>query len=239
MEFFELKCKAYLKQDINFKESFEIISKYISYTISTSLLKDLHFQNSFKYYVFSSFYPTTKDVIYKKESLCEFTIRTLNKELADVLNNHLRENINNPFFLVLSTQIKEVKEFFIEDLYTLTPTIVSIANSKYWTLKSSGDIMLLVKLLHKNLVKKYNSLYKTNINPTQNFIQRLQILNKTPQTIQITKNGKKIRLFGNKFVISPNSDETSQKLAFLALGAGLGEKNSFGGGFCLSRRFGL
>jgi len=47
MEFFELKCKAYLKQDINFKESFKIISKYISYTISTSHLKDLHFQNNF------------------------------------------------------------------------------------------------------------------------------------------------------------------------------------------------
>jgi len=236
MEFFELKCKAYLKQDINFKESFEIISKYISYTISTSHLKNLHFQNSFKYYVFSSFYPAVKDGIYKKDLLCEFTIRTLNKELADVLNNHLRENINNPFFLVLSTQTKEVKEFFIEDLYTLTPTIVSISNSKYWTLQSSGDIMLLVKLLHENLVKKYNSLYRTNINPTQNFIQRLQILNKTPQTIQITKNGKKIRLFGNKFVLSPNSDEISQKLAFLALGAGLGEKNSFGGGFLVIKK---
>ncbi len=46
---------------------------------------------------------------------------------------------------------------------------------------------------------------------------------------------KEVRLFGNKFKIIPNEDEVSQKLAFVALGAGLGEKNSFGGGFCSYR----
>ncbi len=235
MKFFELKCRAYVKQDIDFKSSFEYISKYISYVISTSKLKDLHLQNSFKYYVFSNFYPPAKDGIYKKDTLYNFTIRTLNEELADILSNNLRENINNPNFLILSAQKFKKEEFFIQELYTLTPTIISIENSKYWTLQSSGDIMFLVKQLHENLVKKYNSFYGDNIKSTQNFIQHLQILNKTPQTINITKNGKKIRLFGNKFKIVPNEDETSQKLAFIALGAGLGEKNSFGGGFLVGK----
>jgi len=45
---------------------------------------------------------------------------------------------------------------------------------------------------------------------------------------------KKIKLFGNKFKIIPKADEISQKLAFIALGAGLGEKGSFGGGFCIA-----
>ena len=50
------------------------------------------------------------------------------------------------------------------------------------------------------------------------------------------KTGKvsSFRFFGNKFKIIPNEDEVSQKLAFVALGCGLGEKNSFGGGFCIS-----
>jgi len=43
----------------------------------------------------------------------------------------------------------------------------------------------------------------------------------------------RVRLFGNKLKIVPNEDETSQKLAFVALSCGLGEKQSYGGGFCL------
>lgn len=43
----------------------------------------------------------------------------------------------------------------------------------------------------------------------------------------------RVRLFGNKFKIVPNEDEVSQKLAFVALACGLGEKQSYGGGFCL------
>lgn len=40
---------------------------------------------------------------------------------------------------------------------------------------------------------------------------------------------------GNKFRIVPNEDEISQKLAFLSLGVGLGEKISYGAGFCVSK----
>ena len=47
------------------------------------------------------------------------------------------------------------------------------------------------------------------------------------------KDGGFIRFFGNKLRIVPNEDELSQKLAFTALACGLGEKNSYGGGFCL------
>ena len=48
-----------------------------------------------------------------------------------------------------------------------------------------------------------------------------------------TKKVTEVRFFGNKFRIVPNEDEVSQKLAFVALACGLGEKNSFGGGFCI------
>jgi len=49
------------------------------------------------------------------------------------------------------------------------------------------------------------------------------------------QNERKITFFGNKFRIAPNEDDISQKLAFVALACGLGEKNSYGGGFCLGK----
>ena len=91
------------------------------------------------------------------------------------------------------------------------------------------------------LEKKYQDFYGESISSEQSFIQLLEIKNRVPQTIQTTKRDKKsgkvssFRFFGNKFRIEPNEDEISQKLAFVALACGLGEKNSFGGGFCLSR----
>jgi len=235
MQFFELICKAYLKRDIEFKSSFEVISKFISFVISNGDFKDLHFGKGFKHYVFKSFYPLEKDKIYKKGETYEFTIRSLSEDLIDYLSNALRENINNPNFQVLTTTKRVVKQHFITELYTLSPTIVSISQGKFWTMEQSGDILLLQRLLHDNLEKKYNDFYKLKLNPMQNFIQLLEIKNRKPQNILISKNGKSIRFFGNKFRIIPHEDEVSQKLAFMALGAGLGEKNSFGGGFCLGK----
>jgi CRISPR-associated endoribonuclease Cas6 len=54
----------------------------------------------------------------------------------------------------------------------------------------------------------------------------------------IKKDNKDIRFFGNKLRIIPNEDEVSQRLAFTAFGCGLGEKNSYGGGFVLTRGVG-
>ena len=102
-------------------------------------------------------------------------------------------------------------------------------------MQKDGNILTLQKQLHDNLERKYQEFYGEALEAKQNFIQLLEIKNRVPQNIQITKDNKKIRFFGNKFRIVPHEDEISQKLAFLALGCGLGEKNSFGGGFCLAK----
>ena len=89
---------------------------------------------------------------------------------------------------------------------------------------------------HDNLEKKYKSFFGEEIaldSAAQNFIQLLELKNRKPQTIKVKKDGGFIRFFGNKLRIVPNEDELSQKLAFTALACGLGEKNSYGGGFCL------
>ena len=201
----------------------------------TDALNKLHQQRGFKYYSFGNFYPIEKKKVYKKGSTYQFVVRALDEAFVDVLKEALRTNIDNPNFLVLETYKKTEKQFFISELYSATPVIVSIENNLFWTMEKDGDIMKLQKQLHDNLEKKYQSFYGESIKAEQSFIQLLEIKNKKPQNILITKNSKSIRLFGNKFKIVPNEDEVSQKLAFVALGAGLGEKNSFGGGFCLAK----
>ena len=239
MIFFELTCTAYIKKDIGFKESFETISKYISFAMAQDeKLKSLHQKSDFKYYVFGGFVPLERDKVYKQGNSYRFVIRSLDEYLIDTLSKNLRENINNPKLLVVETHKRSIKQFFISELYTATPTIVTTDNGLYWTMQKDGDILRLQKQLQDNLEKKYKAFYGKDLQAKQNFIQLLEVKNKTPQNIEITKQGKRVRFFGNKFRIVPNEDETSQKLAFLALGAGLGEKNSFGGGFCLGKGLG-
>ncbi|MDD5373786.1 MAG: CRISPR-associated endoribonuclease Cas6 [Sulfurimonas sp.] len=238
MKLFELTCVAYIKKDTEFGNSFEAISKYISFSLVRGGLEESHKRDGFKYYAFSGFRPKKGEInakVYKKGDSYEFTIRSLDEKLIDTLMHSLRENINNGDFLVIQTTKKAIKQFFISELYSATPTIVSLENKKFWTMQESGDIMQLQKQLHDNLEKKYQSFYGEKLQSTQNFIQLLEIKNQKPQNIIIHKDGKKVTFFGNKFKIVPNEDEISQKLAFVALACGLGEKNSYGGGFCLAR----
>ena len=236
MKYFELTCMAYLKKDIDFKESFETQAKYISFSMAQDeKLKTLHSKESFKYYVFGGLLPIEKDRVYKRGSTYKFTLRSIDEDFIDIQSKNLRENINNPSLQVLQTQKKSINQFFITELYSATPTIITTNDGIFWTMQKDGNILTLQKQLHDNLERKYQEFYGEALEAKQNFIQLLEIKNRVPQNIQITKDNKKIRFFGNKFRIVPHEDEISQKLAFLALGCGLGEKNSFGGGFCLAK----
>ncbi len=236
MKYFELTCTAYIKKDIGFKESFEILSKYISFSMAQSQeLEKLHKQKGYKYYSFGNFYPIEKEKVYKQGNTYQFKLRSPNESFIDDLSQTLRENINNPHFMIVEASKRSVKQFFISELYSVTPVIVSVENGMFWTMDKDGDIMKLQKQLHDNLEKKYADFYDEKLPSEQNFIQLLEVKNRQPQNIWLNKNGKSFRFFGNKFRIVPNEDEISQKLAFLALSCGLGEKNSFGGGFCLAK----
>ena len=236
MRYYELRCVAYLKRDISFKDSFEVISKYISFSMAQDeSLKQLHNKKGYKHYTFASFYPTSKDKIYKRGDTKTFVIRSLDESFVDRLIQNLKANVNNPNFIVVEANKRVIKQFFISELYSLTPVVTTTSDGLFWTMQKDGDILKLPKLLHDNLEKKYKDFYNQDLKPIQNFIQLLEIKNQKPQTIWTNKNGKNFRFFGNKFKIVPHEDEVSQKLAFLALGAGLGEKNSFGGGFCLAK----
>jgi len=239
MKYFELTCKAYLKTDLKFNDNFENISKFVNFAIMRGGQEALHNKIGFKHYNFSGFRPTKEDIknkFFKGGSMYEFVIRSLDENFIDKITTALRENIDNPHIQVLQTTKKTINQYFISELYSVTPVIVSVENGKFWTMDESGDIVQLQKQLHDNLEKKYKTFYGEDIKAEQNFIQLLEVKNRVPQNIIIHKDGKKIRFFGNKFRIVPNEDEMSQKLAFVALACGLGEKNSYGGGFCVGKK---
>jgi len=200
-----------------------------------------HTKTGFKHYSFSGFKPEKEDIknaFYKSGTTYTFTIRSLDENFLETLSLALRQNIDNPYFLVIQTHKKIIKQFFISQLYSVTPVIVTYSDNEhqmFWTMEKNGDIMQLQRQLHDNLEKKYKSFFGEDIKIKQNFIQLLEIVNRVPQNIIIKKDANKIRFFGNKFRIVPNEDEASQKLAFLALASGMGEKNSYGGGFMLGK----
>ncbi len=152
-----------------------------------SKLKELHAKESiFKHYNFGNFYPIEKDKVYKKGNSYQFTLRSLDEKFIDTLSQMLRQNINNPNFLVVETYKKTIKQFFISELYSATPVIVSVGNGNYWSMDRDGDILKLQKQLNYNLEKKYKSFYGESLKGVQNFIQLLEIKNKCPQSIYMT-----------------------------------------------------
>lgn len=234
MNYFELRISFYLKKNIDFIDSFEILAKYISFTMcDISNNKDFHTSNKFKHYSFGGFYPIEKDKVYKKGKIYTVSIRGLDKKFITTLSNDLRKNINNSYIQAINIDIKKYNQNFITELYSLTPVVTTMENKRFWM--KEDDIILLQNQLQQNLLNKYKAFYNKELKPTQNFIQLLEIKNNRSQTIKITKETKSFRLFGNKFRIIPNEDEVSQKLAFMAVVCGLGEKNSYGGGFCLGK----
>lgn len=245
MKIFELKCKAYLKINIELKDSFDVLSKYINYTIYQNKINEfVDEDNLINNYCFGNFYPTESDKIYKKDSIYEFVIRSIDKKFIEQMQEFLSKDTSNYFLEVLSTTKKEIDQFFIRELYSATPVIVSDKRDErgkqlYWSLHYNGDIDALQNHLQKNLEKKLRQFYPEDEAVSSNFIQEIEMKNRKPQSIylKLIRNKKQqlVRLIGNKFKIVPNEDELSQKLAFLSLGVGLGEKSSFGGGFCLSR----
>ena len=226
MEYVQLTVTAFLLQDIHFSQANEIISD----TINKAMLMDdelaaRHKEKGYKYYVFNSLYPLEPDKIYKKGRVYVFNIRSLDSIFINSLRLLLPQ-VEDVRIKIISCSGKRIRQRHIAELYTMTPVIVTI-DGKPWTEK--GDLLLLHQRLQANLEKKYKDFYHTTLTPVNNLIQRIQILNKKP----IACSYKGIKLLGSKFKIWLNDDEISQKLGFIAVACGLGEKNSsIGAGFC-------
>ena len=232
MKYYEIKVTLLLKKDIRL----ENINEFISFNINKSMLgnidlKERHSLKGFKPYCIGSMYPfDLENKIYKANQIYILTVRSIDKDFLNKLKNVLKHS-KLLDFNVLACQFLNKTYSFIESAFTLTPCIISITNeeskkTKYWT-KDDSSLDFVKNRIKANLEKKYFQFYNERITAPDDFILMIEIKNRIP----IVYNYKKSKLFSNKFKITFNSDDISQKLAFLAFGVGILEKNSLGFGF--------
>ena len=183
MKIFELKCEAYLKSDIDLKNSFDVLSKFINHSIYKNEICEQNDKNNhIKNYCFGNFYPTESDRIYKKNRVYGFVIRSINEDFIDALSDSLKQNINNSFISILKITKKQIEQFFIKELYTVTPVIVTdkideSGRQLYWSLDYNGDMIALQKQLQNNLKRKLKQFYPEDIEVSNNFIHEIKNLN--------------------------------------------------------------
>jgi len=231
MHYFELTTTAYLLKNVAFNEVNEKIAQLINKTmVRDKKMAIKHKENKFKNYVFDSLYPREKDKIYKAGKIYVFRIRSLEEDFISKIKQ-LFSNATTDYFKVIAGEIKRQEQRPIKEIYTVTPALATIGKNIYWV--PGNDLKLLIERMNSNLFKKYKEYFKTSLSEEQLFFEKIKIMNKKPMVYKY----KNTNLFGNKFKIAINDDETSQKLAFMTLGAGLLEKNStIGMGFCIEGR---
>jgi len=233
----EIKVTLLLKKDVLFINIQEFLSSNINKSmLEDSTLKEMHSKNLFKPYSIGSLYPfDLQNKIYKANQVYVLTIRSIDRDFLSRLQNVLRGS-RKLDFNVIAVEFLTREHKYIESAFTLTPTIISIKDEeknyiRYWT-KEEGSLDFVKKRIKDNLEKKYEQFFNEKIIAPDDFILMISIQNKKA----IVYNYKGTKLWTNKFKILFAPDEISQKLASLAFGVGILEKNSLGFGFLTKGR---
>ena len=225
MEYNQLDISISLKAPIHFQKAPEAVSKLIS----TALIKsgyELHHENKPKNYVFSNLGKANKDGFFEKSGQISF--RSFKEDMAKLVYSSLIFYEDN-IFKINSVSMKKVKFRPIKTIINLNPVFVVLKNGDFWTFNKTGEMISLFEAINKNLIRKYESIFCETLQNPNWFVEYIQVKNNKPFTYYY----KGIKFFGYKFYTHPKNDEISQKLAFIAMGAGLGHKNSsVGGGYC-------
>lgn len=233
MQFYTLTVSISLKRNIHLKDCNITLSSNIRKSmLLDEELKLLHDSKKITPYVFGYPYPNEKDKVYKANHAYKFQIKSFDESIIERLKKVLEESKNLDFY-ILEIQKRVTKRFFVEKIYNTTPAVITVQNEDKklrCALIGDLDLDLIKKRLLDNLEKKYKTLFCEDIKAPQDAIVMLSIKNNLP----IVTNFKAGKLLGHKFEFVFNHDEVSQKLAFMALGSGIYEKNGNGYGFCLA-----
>ncbi|TYQ16310.1 UNVERIFIED_CONTAM: CRISPR-associated endoribonuclease Cas6 [Acetivibrio alkalicellulosi] len=228
MKYYELTATAHLNEDIAFDYAGAEIGHLLSRTmLKLPELRRLHKENTFKHYCFGSFFPIEKEKVYKKGNVYTFKVRTLNEDFSECVRKNIK-SIKDSKINILAVEASQRNRRYLSNIYSVTPVVVTLDENKRWT-KEEGFLYLTAQL-KSNLEKKFRTFYGEEIESSDDAINRIELMNKKPMIV----NYKNTRILGNKFKIWFNENEDSQKLAFVAMSCGLGEKNtSVGAGFCM------
>lgn len=224
MKVYESTLKIFLLKDLPMDKAHEKLSELID----KSLCKDkelltLHNKNKYKYYTFSLPYKLERDKIYKAGNIYSVRIRTIDEK---ILNNFKTElaNMYTSVIKSLTMEIKIIPKKYISTIYSVTPVVIK-TDKGYW--KRNLSLNEYEKKIKENLIKKYNQFFNEKIDesfPLYNFIK---FDNQKPIGVKY----KNITLLGDKITLNIAEDEISQNIAYLALGAGIGEMGPRGMGF--------
>ncbi len=231
MQHYEIKITLLLNKNIKYENIYECLASNINQGLyEDEVLSQIHLNKKYKPYVIGNLYPfDMQSKIYKANRVYVLSIRSIDKDFLNRLKNSLKKSTKLDF-KVLAVEFKELRYNFINSVYTLTPSIITMqdenAKIKYWT-KEKASLDFVKKRIKDNLEKKYFEFFKEKIVAPDDFIQMIQVENKKP----IVFNYKGSKLFTNKFKLMINSDEISQKLIKFAFSVGILEKNSLGFGF--------
>jgi CRISPR-associated endoribonuclease Cas6 len=224
MKVYEITMLVFLINDIDSKEAYYKLSKFIDSKMGRQpeLLK-FHYTNTYKNYCFSLFYPLEEDKIYKSGKNYTIKIRTtdynLSKFFLEELVNHYNQDIKG-----LTSKVRILPRKHINKIYSITPAVLK-TDDGYWKGKITLDEY--EKRIKENLIKKYNILIDTKIDEDFPLFTSLEFINKKP--IAINYKGKKI--LGDKISLNINDDKLSQELAYMSLGTGVLEMNARGAGY--------
>lgn len=236
MHYYESIVKIHLLSDIEFLRCNELLSKNLfKAMLNDEYLKEIHAKNGFKPYVFSLLYPPNQITkIYVKNREYEFTIRSIDERFLKALLMELQFH-NGLDFRVVNIKFFRVKQSYIESVHNISPAVLTLPSDErknsHWTLRD-GDILMVKERIVANLEKKYKYFYGKQLSALSDTITYFEIINKSPYPIKY----KSKTLLTNKFRLSFNGDEVSQKLAFTCMALGMLEKNSLGFGFCVRDR---
>lgn len=222
---YEITIKVFLINNINKSDAAKEIAKYIDCGMGKNdeFLR-IHKEKNYKPYTFNLLYPVpVEDGIYKKENIYSVQIRTIDYDLAKFFSEELVNKYTNSL-KGLTSEVKIIPRKHIEKLYSMTPVLLK-NNGGYWKRNLSMDQF--EKRLIDNIIKKYNYIYKTEINEEFQFYTSITFNNKKPISI----NYKNIKLLGDKVELIIDNSQLAQDLAYLSLGVGLLESNSRGFGF--------
>lgn len=224
MQVYEIFTKVYLKENISADEAQLAVCKLID----SSLAKDekmlkFHELNDYKLYNFDSLYPVDKSKIYCKDKIYSFRIRTISRELAKYFQMNLTSTATKDM-IALKSETKNIKKKHITKLYSLSPVVIT-TDDGYW--KGNMSFTDYESRLKINLIKKYRKYTKEDVNEDFDFYTSISVLNKKPIAVKV----KDVHYLGDKLSLDIADDAESQKIAYMALGTGIGEKGSRGNGF--------
>lgn len=225
MQVFEFQCRLKFLKDVEAKN----VATHTNYLLDSTFSNNeqylnFHESRGYKFYVTDYPYPIEPDGIYKKGKDYTLRIRTVKPELLEFFVKNLYQHRSEEL-LCTGGEIKLISsKRMISKLYSVTPIIIK-NDFGYW--KPEMSLPEYEKRLVVNLIKKYQEFTGEKIEEEVHLYDSISFVNKIPVKVPY----KNIHLLGDKIDLEIANNEIAQKLAYFALGVGIGENNSRSSGF--------